>query len=98
MEEIQGLAGKGDAQSANQLVRWITTKEDHATKTQQVIAQYFMTQRIKADGERYEPKLKTAHAVMVQAMNCKQTTEPAEADQLKAAILAFHQAYEGKKK
>ena len=98
MGEIAGLAGKGDAQSANQLARWVVTKEDHATNTQHVIAQYFMTQRIKADDPAYVDKLTKAHAVMVTAMQCKQTADPARADALRAAILAFHEAYEGKGK
>lgn len=90
------LAGKSDAQSSNQLVRWVTTKESHATNTQHIIAQYFMTQRIKPDADGYQKKLTAAHAVMVAAMKCKQTTEPASAEALRAAILDFYRAYEGK--
>ena len=93
---INELAGKHDVQSLNQLVRWVNTKEDHATKTQQVIAQYFMTQRIKPDKEGYEAKLKAAHAVMVAAMKCKQSADAATAVALEKAIMAFHKAYEGK--
>lgn len=96
MGEIGALAGKADAPSANQLVRWVQTKEEHAGKTQHVIAQYFMAQRIKPDAPNYVAVLTAAHAVMRQAMLCKQTTEQAAADDLKAKILAFHKAYEGK--
>ncbi len=96
MGQIKELAGKTDAQSANQLVRWVNTKDDHANTTQHVIAQYFMTQRIKSKDPKYVEKLSAAHAVMVQAMKCKQGTDPALADDLKAKILAFHKAYEGK--
>lgn len=98
MGMIKELAGKTDAQSANQLVRWINTKEDHAGTTQHVIAQYFMTQRIKSKDPQYVAKLTAAHAVMTQAMKCKQGTDPALADALKENILAFHRAYEGKQK
>ncbi len=94
--QIGELASKNDAQSKNQLVRWINTKESHATASQHVIAQYFMTQRLKADKEGYAKKLTAAHAVMVAAMKCKQSTDPATAVSLKKAILAFHAAYEGK--
>jgi len=45
--QILELTGKTDAQSLNQLTRWINTKESHATRIQDTIAQYFMTQRVK---------------------------------------------------
>jgi len=97
MTRIQALSGKTDAQSRNQLARWIATKEDHATRTQGVIAQYFMTQRIKAKDPKYVGKLTAAHAVMVAAMKCKQTVDTKKADALKTAVLSFYEAYEGKK-
>jgi len=97
MNQIQALSGKSDAQSHNQLARWIATKDDHATKTQGVIAQYFMTQRIKAKDPKYVDKLTAAHAVMVAAMKCKQTVDTKAADRLRTAVLAFYEAYEGKK-
>lgn len=93
--EIESLAGSHDALGANQLVRWVTTKEEHATRIQRTIADYFMAQRIKADGEGYDKKLKASHAVMVAAMKVKQGADPATANQLKQAILDFHQAYAG---
>ncbi len=96
MGQINALAGKTDGHSANQLVRWVNTKEDHAKKTQHVIAQYFMAQRIKPGKEGYVAKLTAAHAVMQQAMKCKQVCAAAAADDLKAKILAFHKTYEGK--
>ncbi len=96
MTQVVALAGKTNAQSANQLARWVATKEAHATKTQGVIAQYFMSQRIKAKDPKYVTKLTKAHAVMVAAMKCKQTVDTKNADALRTAILAFHEAYEGK--
>ena len=97
MTQINELASKTDALSKNQLVRWINTKETHASNTQSTIAEYFMAQRIKAGAEGYVPKLTAAHAVMVSAMKCKQTTDVASAAELKKAIFAFYEAYEGKK-
>ena len=96
MAQVNELASKTDAQSKNQLVRWITNKEEHAVKIQEDIARYFMAQRIKMDDPKYVEKLKAAHAVIVHAMKCKQTVDTAQADTLKAAIMAFHKAYEGK--
>lgn len=84
------------AKSLNQLTRWVTTKEAHATNIQHIAAQYFLTQRIKADGERYEENLKAAHNVIVKAMKCKQDADPETAEALKLAIGQLYRAYEGK--
>ena len=104
MAEIAKLADKTDALSKNQLARWVANKESHATHIQHVISQYFMAQRLKpadmaddAAWKKYVTKLTKAHAVMRQAMKCKQTVDPAEAAKLRGAILAFYEAYEGKK-
>ena len=96
MGQIREMAGKSDPLSVNQTVRWICTKETHATNIQHTISQYFMTQRIKADKEGYAEKLAAAHAVLVAAMKCKQNTDAEVADTLKAKILDFYRAYEGK--
>lgn len=94
--QINELAGKGDGQSVNQTVRWVTTKESHATNTQHIVSQYFLTQRIKADKPRYAEQLAAAHGVLVAAMKTKQGTKPESATALKAAILKLHKAYTGK--
>jgi len=96
MAQVNELASKSDAQSKNQLVRWVTNKESHAENIQHVIARYFMAQRIKMDDPKYVEKLTAAHAVIVHAMKCKQTIDTTQADNLKAAIMAFHKAYESK--
>ena len=96
MANIGELSGETDALSVNQCGRWIATKEAHATNTQHVIAQYFMTQRIKADNPNYVKQLTAAHAVMVAAMKCKQNVDPAMAEALEKAILDLYRAYEGK--
>lgn len=101
MANICELAGKTDALSVNQCARWVATKETHATNTQHIIAQYFMTQRLKpgtdeASQKAYIKKLTAAHAVMVAAMKCKQNVEDDVAATLKKAIMEFHAAYEPK--
>ncbi len=98
---INELASKDDALSHNQLARWVAVKESHATNTQHIIAQYFMTQRIKpgtddATQREYLKKLTSAHAVMVAAMKCKQTVDASSAAALRESILNFYRAYEGK--
>jgi nickel superoxide dismutase len=92
--QINDLADKKDAQSANQLSRWVTTKEDHAAKIQKIIAEYFLTQRIKSSSDKYDALLKGAHAVMVAAMKCKQGVDAKNADSLKSAIESFQSVYE----
>jgi len=103
MGQIGELAGKSDAQSMNQLVRWVNTKEDHATRTMDTIGQYFMAQRIKlpaagdeAAAKRYVSLLSSAHRVSVAAMKCKQTVDPANAAALTTAITAFQKLYAAK--
>ena len=47
MAQINQLAGRHDPQAAQQAIRWTMNKEEHATRIQHTIAQYFMSQRIK---------------------------------------------------
>lgn len=72
---INKLSGKYDPQSVNQLNRWIATKEQHAQNIQDVISQYFLTQRIKQNSKNYENELITLHQLLVSVMKCKQTVE-----------------------
>ena len=93
--QINALAGQHDPNALNQAARWIATKEEHATKIQHTIAQYFLTQRVKpvpAGGQDYDPyvtKLVRHHQVMVAAMKTKQTVDPRRVEQLRAAIEAI---------
>ncbi|MFK8110784.1 MAG: superoxide dismutase [Ni] [Rubripirellula sp.] len=94
LHELTG--GDVDAQAVNQLSRWVTTKEEHATKIQNTITAYFLAQRIKPDNPEYVNQLKAAHAVIVAAMKCKQSADPATAELLEKSIFALYKAYEGK--
>ena len=87
-----GVAGT----AINQVSRWVSTKEDHATHIQEVMASYFFAQRIKSDHKDYTGQLASAHRVIVAAMKTKQAASPETADALKKAILDFYRAYEGK--
>jgi nickel superoxide dismutase len=95
IDSIVASADTHDATGHNQLARWVTTKESHATNVQHTIAQYFMTQRIKSADPKYVEKLTAAHAVMVAAMKCKQAADPATATALVDAIHDFQHAYGG---
>ena len=48
----------------NQLIRWVSNKEEHATNIQHLISQYFMTQRIRPDTEKYIEKLSVLHKML----------------------------------
>jgi nickel superoxide dismutase len=97
--QINGLAGQHAPQALNQAARWIATKEEHATRIQHAIAQYFLTQRVKpapvgaAGYDDYVTKLVRHHAVMVAAMKAKQTADRQAADDLRAAIEAIAAYY-----
>ena len=88
--------GQMSGTAINQVSRWVTTKEDHATHIQEVMASYFFAQRIKPDNKDYTGQLASAHRVIVAAMKAKQAADPATADALKEAIFDFYRAYEGK--
>lgn len=102
MSQMAELAGKSDAQSMNQLVRWITTKEQHASNIITIVSEYFLTQKLapvtpEAEGhDIYLRKLADHHAVLRAAMKVKQNADPAFADTLHEALhdLARHYAIE----
>ena len=88
--------GEIDAQTVNQMGRWVTTKEDHATNIQETVLHYFLAQRIKSSNPEYVKQLTAAHAVIVAAMKCKQSADPDTAKVLEKAIFDLYRAYEGK--
>ena len=86
----------------NQLVRWIDNKEEHANKIQDVVTQYFLTQRVKpADPKdeaayaKYVRQLTLLHEMLVQAMKAKQTTDMEPVEKLKALTSEFYEVYFG---
>jgi len=81
---------------SNQLVRWIMNKEHHADKLQDIVTQYFMTQRIKLDAPNFEKKLGLLHQMLIYSMKCKQTTDTKNTDQLKKIVRDFQDIYFGR--
>lgn len=88
VKELGALAGKTDAQSLNQAVRWVMNKDAHAEKIIRTLSDYFLTQKLppppasdKKGYAAYLEKLARHHAVMVAAMKCKQS---GKADAVKA--------------
>ena len=72
---IAELSGKTDAQSQNQLVRWVMNKEKHAQNVISTISDYFLTQRVKNTQKDYVERFKKHHAVIVAAMKAKQNAD-----------------------
>ncbi|TKB06432.1 superoxide dismutase [Ni] [Desulforhopalus sp. IMCC35007] len=77
----------------NQLVRWVTNKDKHAEYIQDIVTQYFMTQRIKFDAADYDKKIAALHKMLVFSMKCKQTTDLANVESLRAAAEEFKHLY-----
>ena len=103
MKQIVDLQ-KADEINYNQLVRWITNKEDHANKFSEIVTQYFLTQRIKpappddaAKIENYQQSLSLLHGMMVGAMKCKQTVDKAHTVKLRELVDQFAELYFGGK-
>lgn len=80
----------------NQLVRWIDNKEAHANALQEIVSQYFLTQRIKFEDDRYDKKLAALHQMLVYAMKCKQSVDPAMVEKLREAHQTFTGLYRKK--
>jgi len=79
---ITELSGKTDAQSNNQLVRWVVNKEKHADNIISIISNYFLTQRVKSSQKDYQTRLAKHHAVIVSAMKVKQKVDQKLVDAL----------------
>lgn len=95
---INEVPAQHDAKALNQAIRWINTKETHASDIIEVVSVYFLTQKVKpvasgAEGYQvYLEKLADHHAVMTAAMKTKQNADPKLVDALNTAIekLAKH--------
>ena len=78
---------------SNQLVRWIINKERHADEIQEIVTQYFLTQRIKFGTQNYEKKLELLHQILVYSMKCKQTTNLDNPNKLRLLVQKFSALY-----
>mmetsp|Transcript_16272 Transcript_16272/g.25343 ORF Transcript_16272/g.25343 Transcript_16272/m.25343 type:complete len:209 (+) Transcript_16272:81-707(+) len=92
-----GLGAETSAQSLNQMMRWVMTKEEHAKKIISLISEYCLCQRVKKEvfacDKDYVDALKAHHAVMQAAMKAKQSVDTATADALDHAIGDFAKMY-----
>jgi nickel superoxide dismutase len=92
MDQIQHL-DKKEIHDSNQLIRWVMNKDLHATKLQEIVAQYFMTQRIKLDDKDYEKKIRLLHQMLIESMKCKQTVDLEHVRQLRQLTKEFKELY-----
>ena len=90
---IADLSGKADAQSQNQMIRWVTNKEKHAQNVISTISNYFLTQRVKSSQKDYVERLKKHHAIIVAAMKAKQNADEKHAVALRKSIEYLAQYY-----
>jgi nickel superoxide dismutase len=94
MEKIAALSKKAPA-DYNQLIRWVSNKEEHATKIQHITSQYFMTQRLRPDAQKYPEKLSVLHKMLQAAMKCKQSIDIANVQTLRSLLKEFEVMYFG---
>ena len=92
MNQVMEIQKEKD-HNANQLIRWVMNKEDHANELQEIVSQYFMTQRIKFDAKEYAKKVGLLHQMLVYAMKCKQTTDLENVQKLREALKEFETLY-----
>ncbi len=102
MTEIERL-GSEQPTNFNQIVRWVTTKDDHAQRIQDQLSQYWLAQRIKKparDGtdemaarRRYVAQLTQIHEMTVAAMKCKQTTDVKHVEEIRQALETLRAIY-----
>jgi nickel superoxide dismutase len=90
---IADLSAKVDAQSQNQMIRWVINKERHAQNVISTISDYFLAQRVKSSQKDYVERLKKHHAVIVAAMKAKQNADEKHALALRKSIEALAQYY-----
>ena len=99
MNQINELSKAGEI-NYNQLVRWIVNKEEHASKIQDIVSQYFLHQRIKpvepSDVEAYKKytnHLALLHQLSVFAMKAKQSTDLEIIGKLNSTLQQFADSY-----
>ncbi len=90
---ISELSEKSDAQSQNQLIRWVMNKEKHAQNVISTISDYFLTQRVKPEQKDYAERLMRHHAVIIAAMKAKQNADIKYVKNLKESIEALTTYY-----
>ena len=99
INQITELSGQPKP-NYNQIVRWVTNKDEHADQMSQIITYYFMAQRIKIAPETdakayndYVKQLTLLHEMLVLTMKTKQTTDLPNIEKLRSLLQKFHDVY-----
>jgi len=93
VDQIGLLSKKSDAQSNNQLIRWVVNKEKHAQNIIATISDYFLTQRVKSSQKDYVERLKKHHSVIVDAMKVKQNADVKYVNTLEKSVQSLLSYY-----
>ena len=80
-------------QNANQLVRWVMNKDNHADEMASIVTKYFLQQRLQLDDPQWAAKVKPCHEILFYSMKAKQTTDPENVEKLRAAVAALKAVY-----
>jgi nickel superoxide dismutase len=99
MNQIMELSAE-PSKNANQLVRWVMNKEEHADEISHIVTFYFMAQRIKLPVEgdtgaykEYVRKLTLLHEMLIYSMKAKQTTNLENIKKLRSLLEQFRTIY-----
>jgi len=86
----------------NQLIRWVDNKETHADHIQEIVTQYFLTQRVKPVDktdkvklENYQQQLELCHHLLLLSMKTKQSTDNEIIHKLESTLDNFWKTYFG---
>jgi nickel superoxide dismutase len=104
MDQINALSKKASP-NYNQIVRWVMNKESHAAEIQEIVAKYFLHQRVKMPKpelnkkdskvayDKYNGLLHSLHAIQVYSMKAKQGTDTNVIVNLEKAVNKFESLY-----
>ena len=102
MTQINALSVDDPSAHVNQLVRWVTNKEDHVDQFTEIVTFYFMAQRVKpaeaSDAtayRKYVTEVTLLHRMVVVGMKCRQTTDLEQVKALRELVGAFKKSYLG---
>ncbi len=88
-----------DPLAMQQFVRWVTNKDDHASKIQSIMTDYFLSQRLSGAiktntfNKTYHNKLKSIHLIIFNSMKAKQTVSLDVVESLNQSIKSFESLY-----
>lgn len=84
----------------NQIVRWVINKEEHANHIQEIVSQYFLTQRVKVADmknrdayQKYVKQVVLLHQMLVYAMKTKQSVDLSNVERLRTLLEEFEGVY-----